>query len=129
MEETTGSQSWADVLAIPEAPAGSATMKVNHDNVLAAAKIIQTQIDALNDTLTLHGPALVVEPTADDPVSLDAAEAWNFRLVLADDSYGARINEYVESLNKLVTQLKDSAKTYGFNEQDITAAFGGTSVA
>ncbi|MCE7005302.1 hypothetical protein LWC34_21080 [Kibdelosporangium philippinense] len=134
MNETTGSNFFAKVLAmvpevLPEAPASTATMKVNHDNVLAAAKIIQAQIDALNDTFSSHGRSLMIEATADDPVSVDAAEAWNYRLVLADDSYAARITEYVGSLRKLMTQLRDSAKTYGFNEQDIAAVFGTTTVA
>ncbi|RSM68903.1 hypothetical protein DMH04_46835 [Kibdelosporangium aridum] len=131
MNETTGSLSWADVLAaVPEsAPTSTATMKVNHDNVLAAAKIIQTQIDALTDAIRLNGPSLIIEPTADDPVSVDAANAWNHRLVGADDSYAARIGDYLQSLNLLIKQLRDSAKTYGFNEQDIEAAFGGTSGA
>ncbi|CAM3436047.1 hypothetical protein KIPE111705_08570 [Kibdelosporangium persicum] len=130
MNETTGSSFWANMLAsMPEAPpASTATMKVNHDNVLAAAKIIQTQIDALTDTFRHHGQALFVEPTADDPVSQDAAAAWNFRLVEADDSYAARIQDYMESLKKLITQLKESAKTYGFSEQDIEASFGGVVV-
>ncbi|SMC94052.1 hypothetical protein [Kibdelosporangium aridum] len=130
MNETTGSLSWADVLAaVPEAaPTSTATMKVNHDNVLAAAKIIQTQIDALNGSIREHGPALFVEASADDPVSRDAAEAWNHRLAGADDSYLARIQAYQESLLKLIVQLKESAKTYGFSEQDIEASFGGVVV-
>jgi hypothetical protein len=77
----------------------------------------------------MHGPALVVEPAAGDPVSQDAAIAWNFRLVGADDSYAARIEEYVDSLVNLIRQLQDSARTYGFNDQDIAATFGGTTVA
>ncbi|WP_083753926.1 hypothetical protein [Actinosynnema sp. ALI-1.44] len=130
MEETTGSLSWAQALAsIPEAPAGAATLKVNHDNVLAAAKIIQTQIDALNDTFATHSRSLMIEPTAEDPVSVDAASAWNFRLVLADDSYAARITDYVTSLRNIMSQLQNSAKTYGFNDQDIAAVFGTTTVA
>jgi hypothetical protein len=126
MNEATGSSfSWAEALkAVPMAPASSATLKVNHDNVLAAAKVIQTQIDALNDTVDAHGAALQVEPAAGDPVSRDAARAWNFRLVSADDSYRARIDEYLNSLQKLIVQLQDSAKSYGFSDGDIAATFG-----
>jgi hypothetical protein len=126
MNEATGSAfSWAEVLkAVPTAPTSSATLKVNHDNVLAAAKIIQTQIDALQDSVDAHGPSLQVEPAAGDPVSRDAARAWNFRLVGADDSYKARIDEYMVSLQKLIVQLQDSAKSYGFSDSDIAATFG-----
>ncbi|MEV4311736.1 hypothetical protein [Actinocrispum sp. NPDC049592] len=134
MNETTGSFATGvgafvneAIQAIPTAPP-NATLTVNHDNVLAAAKIIQTQIDALDDMLRNKAPTLVVDAAADDPVSQDAARAWNYRLVGADDSYASRITEYVLSLKKLVAQLKDSAKTYGFNEQDIAATFGTTVV-
>lgn len=130
MNETTGSDfSWANVEnmldSIPAMPA-SATLTVNHDNVLAAAKIIQTQINSLLDVVTLNRGSLVIDPAAEDPVSQDAARAWNFRLVGADDSYSARIDQYLQSLLKVVGQLKDSAKTYGFNDQDIAASFGTT---
>jgi hypothetical protein len=129
MNETTGSSFWAQVSEVlsfvPTTPA-SATLTVNHDNVLAAAKIIQTQIDHLTDIYREHGHSLLIEPAANDPVSTDAARAWNFRLVDADDSYSARIQDYILSLRKLIAQLKDSAKTYGFNDQDIAAAFGTT---
>jgi PE family len=127
MNEATGSSfSWSALLssAVPTAPASTATLKVNHDNVLAAAKIIQTQIDALKDSVDANGPALQVEPSATDPVSLDAARAWNHRLVGADDSYKARIDEYMVSLQKLVVQLQESAKAYGFSDSDIAATFG-----
>jgi hypothetical protein len=125
MNETTGSVfSWADVLKyVPTAPT-AATLKVNHGNVLAAAKIIQAQIDALDRVIYDHKRSLFVEAAAGDPVSVDAADAWNYRLVGADDSYAARITEYLDSLRKLITQLRESAKAYGFNDQDITASFG-----
>ena len=132
MNETTGSDfSWANVEnmldSVPAMPA-SATLTVNHDNVLAAAKIIQTQIDALRDVFQQYAPTLRVDPAAGDPVSTDAARAWNFRLIGADDSYAARISQYLDSLRKVMSQLRDSAKTYGFNDQDIAASFGTTVV-
>jgi len=132
MNETTGSEfTWANVASlldsVPTMPA-SATLTVNHDNVLAAAKVIQTQIDSLMEVFKQHAPALAVEPSAEDPVSTDAARAWNFRLIGADDSYAARISDYLDSLRKVMSQLRDSAKTYGFNDQDIAASFGTTVV-
>jgi hypothetical protein len=130
MNETTGS-TWANLAAlmtgIPTLPA-SATLTVNHDNVLAAAKIIQSQIDALNDVFTTNAPNLRIDNSADDLVSRDAARAWNHRLLGADDSYAARIGQYLDSLHKVMNQLRDSAKTYGFNDQDIAATFGTTVV-
>jgi hypothetical protein len=130
MDETTGSAfSWPAALDnvlnfMPTTP--TATLKVNHDNVLAAAKVIQTQIDSLSDVVNLNVQSLIIEPAAGDPVSVDVANAWNHRLLAADDSYAARITEYLDSLRKVMTQLHDSAKTYGFNDQDIAASFGTT---
>ncbi|GAB3912314.1 hypothetical protein ACFQ1S_11780 [Kibdelosporangium lantanae] len=131
MNETTGSGFWANVLnmldAVPTMPA-NATLTVNHDNVLAAAKIIQTQIDALHDTVQQNWFSLDVDEVGTDIVSRDAARAWNHRLLGADDSYAVRIDQYLESLRGVVSQLKDSAKKYGFSDQDIADTFGTTAV-
>ncbi|MBC6446742.1 hypothetical protein [Actinokineospora xionganensis] len=98
---------------------------VNHDNVLAAAKIIQTQADSLGDLVREARSDLRVDQPGEDIVSTKVAEAWNDLLLSNDDSYVARIGDYVAGLNNLVQQLTDSAKTYGYNEQDIAAALGG----
>lgn len=105
-------------------PAGGQFV-VNHDNVLAAAKIIQTQADSLDELLRGAQSDLRVDQPGDDIVSTKVAEAWNERLLINDDSYVARVAEYVAGLNNLVLQLTDSAKAYGYNEQDIAAALGG----
>lgn len=98
---------------------------VNHDNILAAAKIIQTQADSLRDLVSLAGEDLRIDQPGEDIVSLKVAEAWNNVLVIEEDSYVSRIGEYVLGLNNLVQQLSDSAKTYGYNEEEIAAALGG----
>jgi hypothetical protein len=130
MDEQSAGFSWSKVEDLlnfaPATP--TATLKVNHDNVLAAAKVIQSQIDSLSQVVDVHGPALIVDAAADDPVSRDVANAWNYRLVGAEDSYSARISDYVNSLLKLMSQLRDSAKTYGFSDQDIAGSFGTTVV-
>jgi hypothetical protein len=41
-----------------------------------------------------------------------------------DDSYVGRIAAYVKSLENLSGQLKESAKNYGFTEDEITTVFG-----
>ena len=119
-----GPGGWLDQTTATPAPYGAAKIKVNHDNVLAAAKIIQTQVDALFDVLRLRGEELPVVPAGNDRVSIEVANAWNDRLIGADDSYASRVALYVESLQKLVTQLRDSAKQYGFSEEDIATSFG-----
>lgn len=109
--------------ALPTTPA-SGTIKVDHDNVLGAAKIIRSQIDLLSDRIADRGVELLVQPAGGDSVSIEAATAWNNYLVQQDDSYAARVQQYIESLYNIVDQLRDSAVQYGFTEDQITNAFG-----
>ncbi|GLW92299.1 PE domain-containing protein [Actinokineospora globicatena] len=97
---------------------------INHDNVLAAAKIIQTQVDALQSQIDAAVADLEVVPPGDDDVSLRIAQEWNDRLVFQPGSYSVRVDEYITSLRNLVNQLKDSARAYGYNEEEISAALG-----
>jgi hypothetical protein len=46
-------------------------------------------------------------------------------LVEDDDSYAHRVADYVTSLKKLAVQLGDTAKAYGYTEDEIEAAFRG----
>ncbi|MGQ0840345.1 hypothetical protein [Actinokineospora sp.] len=107
--------------------AGGGHFVVNHDNILAAAKIIQNQVDALSERLEEARYELRIVGPGDDVVSEKVAQAWNDRLVNDDDSYSFRVDEYVQSLRNLVIQLIDSAKNYGYNEDEIATALGGSS--
>ncbi len=103
----------------------SGTFTVNKDNVLAAARIIETQAAALLDRLQMAKGELYVEPPGSDDVSQRIAPAWNDRLVDDEDSYANRVQQYAVGLRKLAVQLGDSAKTYGYTEDQIEAAFRG----
>jgi hypothetical protein len=103
----------------------SGTFTVSQHNVLAAAKIIETQADALLKQLGGARRNLRIEPPGGDDVSTRIAPAWNDRLVDDDDSYAQRIADYVAGLKKLAVQLGDTAKAYGFTEDQIEAAFRG----
>lgn len=102
----------------------SGTFTVNRDNVLAAARIIENQADALFDLWRDNVKNLRVDPPGNDDVSTAMAEAWNDRLVRDDDSYKNRVRDYVTGLKKLAVQLGDTAKAYGYSEDEISAAFG-----
>jgi hypothetical protein len=103
----------------------SGTFTVSQHNVLAAAKIIETQADALFQQLGSARRNLRIDPPGGDDVSTRIAPAWNDRLVDDDDSYAQRIADYVTGLKKLAVQLGDTAKAYGFTEDQIEAAFRG----
>lgn len=102
----------------------SGTFTVNRDNVLAAARIIENQADALQDLWVdcVHG--FRIDPPGRDDVSIAMAAAWNDRLIGDDDSYKNRVKDYVFGLRKLAVQLGDTAKAYGYSEDEISAAFG-----
>lgn len=97
---------------------------VNKDNVLAAAKIIQTQVEALRQRIDEAAMDLQVIPPGGDMVSGLVAEEWNKRLIFDEGSYAARVEAYASGLEGLVTQLRDSAKAYGYNEEAIATALG-----
>ena|SRR2546427_9593033 len=105
----------------------SGTFTVTPDNVLAAAKIIQAAADNLQAKLQDSRYELVVVPPGDDDVSTRVAPAWNDLLVYNDDSYASRILQYVEGLRNLAQQCGESARTYGYSEEQVAAAFGGQS--
>lgn len=110
--------------ALKNLPTNGGQFVVDHGNVLAAAKIIQAQVDALEDRVDGVIDDLKVVGPGRDIVSRRVAEAWNERLVLDDDSYRQRVSDYVAGLRKLVVQLTDSAKAYGYNEDEISAVLG-----
>ncbi|GAB3433104.1 hypothetical protein [Actinophytocola sediminis] len=105
----------------------SGTFTVNKDNVLAAARIIENQADRMSRTFRRARRELLVRPPGGDDVSTRIAPAWNDRLVDDEDSYAIRIEQYVGGLRKLAVQLGDTAKAYGYSEEQIEAAFRGQS--
>lgn len=102
---------------------GSGTFTVNKDNVLAAARIIESQADALKDRVVRLRRELEVNPPGNDQVSIRMAAAWNDILLGDEDSYRNRITEYIVGLRRLAVQLGDTARAYGYSEDEIEAAF------
>lgn len=102
----------------------SGTFTVNRDNVLAAGHIIESQAEALMNVWKDRARDLRIEPPGDDDVSTRMAQAWNEILFENDDSYRNRIKDYIIGLRKLAVQLGDTAKAYGFSEDEISTAFG-----
>lgn len=99
---------------------------VNKDNVLKAGAIIQDQAAVLNRALKKAEAQLDVDVDGDAAgvVSANIAGLWNRRLTVGDDSYVGRIRQYITSLDGLSQQLRESAKQYGFTEEEITTTFG-----
>lgn len=117
---STGVSLGQELSSVPQTQPG---ITVNHDNVLRAAKIIQDVLDSEGTQIMGQLSALRVIAPGADPVSVQAAAAWNARLVGDPDSYSVRVQQYLQSLQTLVTNLTTSAKQYGYSDQQISDAF------
>jgi hypothetical protein len=106
-------------LTVPQA----ANIVVDHDNVLTAARIIQDVLDAEGAQIRANLPMLRVIAPGEDPISVQAAEAWNTHLAGGADSYTVRVEQYLQNLQHLVDNLVASSKTYGYSEDQIADAF------
>ncbi|HEX5118772.1 MAG TPA: hypothetical protein VFW65_26615 [Pseudonocardiaceae bacterium] len=109
-------------LTVPQ----TSSITVNHDNVLQAARIIQDALDDEGQQILTNLPLLQVIAPGEDQISVQAAQAWNARLVGGADSYTVRVEQYLQNLGELVTKLVTSARQYGYSEDQIAAAFGRT---
>jgi hypothetical protein len=103
----------------------SGTFTVSQHNVLAAARIIEAQADALTQVWKNARRDMNISPPGSDDVSTRIAPAWNDRLISDEDSYANRVGAYITGLKKLAVQLGDTAKSYGYTEEQIEAAFRG----
>lgn len=102
----------------------SGTFTVTKDNVLAAARIIQTQADALQDRLDAARWDLQIVAPGNDDVSRLIEPAWNDLLVRTDHSYANRVQQYVDGLTNLAQQCRESAKQYGYTDEQVAEALG-----
>lgn len=96
---------------------------VNRDNVLQAAKIIQDALDGEGQQIRSNLPLLQVIAPGEDHISVQAAHAWNARLSGNADSFGVRVEQYLQNLQQLVDTLVASARRYGYTEEQIADAF------
>lgn len=103
---------------------GGTRIVVEPEQVLAAAKLVGEQAEALTDVLMQYGPTMRVGPPSENQVSVALAEAWNDAVVDADDSHLARAEEYLKGLRSLQLQLREAARRYNLDDDETAAAFG-----
>ncbi|XVV03638.1 hypothetical protein ACQPW3_41065 [Actinosynnema sp. CA-248983] len=116
-----------DTLA--NSPGPGAKFEVSKDTVLKAGKVIQEQSYELTLAYVNALRGLRIETSGLDEVNADIAEAWNDRLVLHSESYAARVDGYIKSLNQLAEQLRAVAVQYGYTEDEINSAMGAVGAA
>jgi hypothetical protein len=102
----------------------SGTFTVTKDNVLAAGRIIDSQATALQHVWMDSAHGMRIDPPGNDDVSTRMSLAWNDLLIGNEDSYKNRVKDYIVGLKRLAVQLGDTAKAYGYTEEEIATAFG-----
>lgn len=125
MAETTVSTLSTAVPAVPPAM----DLVVEPDQVLHVAKIINDQADALADRIRQLLAELTIDAPAQDVVSTTAVDAWNRLVAGGDGSYAQRVQNYIDQLRHLATQLRTAAGTYQQGEDEKIAALGGRHAA
>lgn len=113
--------------APPPPPGGPGqTITVTPDNVLQARRIIRDAVDDARARLAAAKWKLPVQPPANDEISTTAAAMWNKHLLARPDSHYNRLTQYIDSVEALAKQLEDTARQYGFTEEEIAASFRST---
>jgi uncharacterized protein YukE len=119
-----GTSIGGDALGTATDVTGGTRIVVEPEQVLAAAKVVGEQAEALTDVLMQYGPTMRVGPPSENQVSVALAEAWNDAVVDADDSHLARAQEYLKGLRSLQLQLREAARRYNLDDDETAAAFG-----
>lgn len=105
----------------PPASAAAAFV-VGPDEVLTKRAALLTEADDFQAFLDHIQDRLFMRPCGDDPVSHDVARAVTHRLVEADDSYFNVCQQWVNNLYQTAEALAETARQYGFTDEDIAAA-------
>jgi hypothetical protein len=104
---------------------GGGSFKVDKENVLQVAKLVQDAADQLRVKVDERASQMRTAPVMGDPVSADVANVFNHKLVDADDSYVNRAYQFVQNWYDTVDQMKKTAHAYGYTEEQIEGALRG----
>lgn len=99
--------------------ASAAGMSINRENVLKVGAVLLAEADRLDVAI---GDVVGVKAgrCGGDPVSEDAALAFTERAQLLVEAYRG----YVADLRRQAGVLQESARSYGYADEEISAVFG-----
>lgn len=110
------------------ASAGSQKFEVSKETVLKAIKAISHQRRVLQKQhANAKNDLMIPLAGSEDVINSSVVEAWNKNLVLNDDSYAERVDQYVASLGGLLDQLCAAAKEYDYTDEEVDSAMRGQS--
>jgi len=93
-------------------------LQVNRDNVLQVRNALKTESDRLGDLMLFHGPMLHVGECGPDPISIPAAASFNAKV----EALANQCRLYVRTLGEAAGELAETARTYGYTEEQIEAS-------
>ncbi|GAA1309758.1 WXG100 family type VII secretion target [Pseudonocardia xinjiangensis] len=102
-----------------DAAVESLTLQVDRDTVLQARAALLGEALRLKDVLRMGTIDVAVGHCGGDPVSGDAAPAFNERIT----ALVAQCHQYTEQLEAAGQKLGEIARSYGFTEDEITRSF------
>ncbi len=98
-------------------------LQVNADNVLDVHRAFQQHADELRAELLQIRSNVHIGLCGRDPISIDAAKAFNEKIGQLLDVHW----QQWEELSTVATLLRETAQDYGKSEDQINASFAGTS--
>ncbi|MGH3751938.1 MAG: hypothetical protein ACRDRP_04430 [Pseudonocardiaceae bacterium] len=106
-------------------PAAGPAFVVSRDEVLAKRAALLAEADDFQQFLDSIWDQLRMEPMGGDPVSHDVARAVTYRMRDAEDSYFSVCQAWVNNLYQAAEALAETARQYGFTDEEIAASFTG----
>jgi len=107
-------------------PAAGPAFVVNRDEVLAKRAALLAEAADFQGFLNRMWDQLRMEPMGGDPVSHDVARAVTDRIRDAGDSYFNVCQQWVDNLYQTADALAEVARQYGYTDEEIAAAFNGS---
>ncbi len=107
-------------------PAAGPAFVVNRDEVLAKHAALLAEADDFRLFLDRIRDQLFMKPMGGDPVSHDVARAVTDRIRDAEDSYFNVCQQWVNNLYQVAEALAETARQYGYTDEEIAASFNGS---
>lgn len=109
----------------PTSAAGPA-FEVSPAEVLAKRAALLAEADDFQLFLNHTWDQLFMTPMGGDPVSQDVARAVTDRIRDAEDSYFNVCQQWVDNLYQTADALAETARQYGYTDEEIAASFTGS---
>ncbi|MGH3998768.1 MAG: hypothetical protein ACRDTJ_15085 [Pseudonocardiaceae bacterium] len=110
----------------PPGPATGPAFVVSRDEVLAKHAALLAEADDFQVFLNHIWDQLLMTPMGGDPVSHDVARAVTDRIRDAEDSYFTVCQQWVDNLYQAAEALAETARQYGYTDEEIAASFNGS---